>query len=264
MSPWSYPAELLGGIAAGLLRFRCGVTSFGRRTSRKRRHHGEQNGDVLNPNCDTATDPRGKLRRTHDQNNNGGTLVSLTSGPPVWSSGLRLLHWLTALIVAWALVVAFSVMGPGLSTMVWMPLHASLGFAVLLLVFLRVIWRLFARRASSGRGLMRVVAGAVQAGLYATLVAVVVTGWIAYRPMPLMPPVRLAGMFDLPVFPEGWIPPLAYVPLHRTLTWVFLALLAIHLVAAAMHIAQRDGVMSTMLWRRRKHPREHAEGAPKS
>ncbi len=50
---------------------------------------------------------------------------------PVWSLGLRLLHWLTVVALATQIAMAFWLMGrPGMATLRWLPLHMSLGAAL--------------------------------------------------------------------------------------------------------------------------------------
>lgn len=183
-----------------------------------------------------------------------------TAWPASWSLGLRALHWLTAALLIYELGIAFYEMRPGINGMLWFPIHASLGFALLALVGVRLVWRSFERRRVFGARFVRGIAAAVHGALYLVLIGVALTGWIAYRPMPLMP-VRIFGVVVLPVFPEAAsLPPLPYLALHRALTWTLISLLAIHVGAAIFHGIQRDGVMSAMTFRKRPQglPRRNA------
>lgn len=139
----------------------------------------------------------------------------------------------------------------GFSTMVWLPAHLTIGAALLALTLVRIVWRFLERRALYGSLPARSAALAVHVAIYLVLLAVMATGWIVYRPMPLMPPVSVAGVVTLPVFPfPSLLPPLPYATLHRVLTWVLVGLLVLHISAAAIHALFRDGVVGAMIYRR--------------
>jgi cytochrome b561 len=167
-----------------------------------------------------------------------------------WSVGVRLLHWLTVVALAVQLAFAFGPMaGPGMASMSWLPLHMSIGVTVIAMILLRLFWRIFTK--APVRPLLRPVrfAGAlVHAALYATILAVLITGWLAYRPMPFMPPARLFGSLPLPLAPsvEG-LSARAFAMLHARLIWALLGLVGVHVLATLAHAALfRDGVMRGM------------------
>lgn len=171
--------------------------------------------------------------------------------PPLWSPGFRLIHWASAALLGFALWMGLVAMG-GFATMVWLPTHVTVGAGLLILLLARLIWRGFERRPAHRSRLPWIAARTVHVAIYVTFLAVMVTGWIAYRPMPLMPPVLVAGTVALPVFPfPSILPPLPYASLHRTLTWTLVALIVVHILAAGFHLVMRDGVFSAMTYRRR-------------
>ena len=92
----------------------------------------------------------------------------------------------------------------------------------------------------------------VQICLYALIVAIVMTGWLAYRPLPLMPPLRLFGVWQLPAGPHiGAWSARDLASVHRSLVWAFLAFLGIHVAGAAWHaLVLRDRVFGGMLFGR--------------
>lgn len=174
-----------------------------------------------------------------------------------WSFAIRLLHWLSAVVLAVQVALAFGPMkGPGMAAMLWLPSHISIGVIVLLLTALRLVLRIFGpaptRRAPP---LAKAAASIGQWSLYAVLVAIVATGWFAYRPMPLMAPARLFGGLPIPLAPTlTGLTARDFIALHSVLFWVFAVLVAIHIMSALMHaIVFRDGVMSGILFKR---PRE--------
>ncbi len=167
-----------------------------------------------------------------------------------WSLAVRLLHWLTVVALAAQLAVAFGPMaGPGMAPMNWLPLHMSIGVTVIAMILLRLFWRVFTKVPV--RPLPRPVrfAGAlVHACLYVTILAVLITGWLGYRPMPFMPPARLFGSLPVPLAPTmGGLSARAFAVLHAKLVWLLLGLVGVHVLAALAHAALlRDGVMRGM------------------
>jgi len=176
--------------------------------------------------------------------------MALNVPDPRWSFGVRVLHWLTVVALAAQLAVAFGPMaGPGMAPMKWLPLHMSIGVTVIAMILLRLCWRVFTKVPV--RPLPRPVrfAGAlVHVCLYVTILAVLITGWLAYRPMPFMPPARLFGSLPIPLAPEvDGLSARAFAVLHAKLVWVLLGLVGVHVLAALAHAALfRDGVMRGM------------------
>lgn len=168
----------------------------------------------------------------------------------VWSFAIRLLHWLTVVALAAQIVVAFWLMGsPGMATPRWLPLHMSLGTAIVGITLVRIVWRMFERapKLSELRWVRRLSCLA-HASLYGLLLAVSLTGWFAYRPAPLMPAVRLFGAWPVPLF-RGFqaVSFREIAAIHRSLVWILLGLIAVHMAAALWHaLVLRDGVWRGM------------------
>jgi cytochrome b561 len=171
-----------------------------------------------------------------------------------WSFAIRLLHWLSAVVLAAQAALAFGPMkGPGMAAMLWLPSHISIGVIVLLLTALRLVLRIFTPvPARCAPPLAKAAASTVQWSLYAVLVTIPVTGWLAYRPMPLMAPARLFGGLPIPTAPTlAGLTARDFIALHSVLFWVFAVLVAIHIMSALTHaIVFRDGVVSGMLFKR--------------
>jgi cytochrome b561 len=170
------------------------------------------------------------------------------SRAPRWSRFLRALHWLTVLLLAVQLPLSLFVMGPGMATLQWLPVHLSLGVAVSAIIVVRLFWRTIEGSPTrEGGTATRVVGGLVQAALYGLLLATAVTGWIAYRPIPLMPPPQLMWAVPMPRFPNiAWLPAWPYPWVHRTLVWVFLGVAGAHVAAVVLHAGKRDGIFRSM------------------
>lgn len=142
-----------------------------------------------------------------------------------------------------------------MATMRWLPFHMSLGASILGVILIRIVWRAF--EAAPTRRLsprIRRLGSLVHVSLYVLIFAVVITGWFAYRPVPLTPPAHLFGKLPVPTAPriEG-ISARDFALIHRSLVYAFLALVGTHIAAALVHaIILRDGIPSAMLFGRRE------------
>ena len=168
-----------------------------------------------------------------------------------WHFGIRLLHWLTVAALAAQIAIAFGPMrGPGMTMMNWLPLHMSIGVTILAITVLRLCWRGFTQapvRPTSR--FVRLATAFFQMVLYVTILAVVITGWLGYRPMPFMPPARLFGTLPVPLAPYvGALSARGFAFVHQKLVWMMLGLVGIHVLAAMVHLVLlRDGVMRSMV-----------------
>ncbi|TSE13889.1 cytochrome b [Mesorhizobium intechi] len=173
-----------------------------------------------------------------------------------WHFGIRLLHWLTVAALAAQIAIAFGPMrGPGMAMMNWLPLHMSIGVTILAIIVLRLCWRSFTQvpvRPTSR--FVRFATAFFHMLLYVTILAVLITGWLGYRPMPFMPPARLFGNLPVPLAPSfGPLSARAFAFVHQKLVWIMLGLVGIHILAAVWHLVLLgDGVMRSMVFGRAK------------
>ncbi|MER9605070.1 cytochrome b [Mesorhizobium sp. M0243] len=169
-----------------------------------------------------------------------------------WHFGIRLLHWLTVIALAAQIAIAFGPMdGPGMATMNWLPLHMSIGVTILAVIVLRLCWRIFTRApVRQASEPMRFATAFFHMFLYVAILAVLITGWLGYRPMPFMPPARLFGVLPVPLAPSvGAARAFAFI--HAKLVWILLGFVGVHILAAFVHfVLLRDDVMYTMLFGR--------------
>lgn len=128
-------------------------------------------------------------------------------------------------------------------------LHKGLGPVVLLLVVLRLVWRLFnppPPLPADLPAMQRLAATLVHVGLYGLLLVMGVSGYVFVT----------TGGFPLEFLQMLGIPPLfgkneavadVAEAVHTTAIWGLLILIAMHVGAAAYHgIVRRDGVFSRM------------------
>ncbi|MDX8479542.1 cytochrome b/b6 domain-containing protein, partial [Mesorhizobium sp. VK24D] len=171
-----------------------------------------------------------------------------------WHPAIRLLHWLMVAALAWQAVVALGPMkGAGVIAMTWLPTHISIGVTVFCILVLRLVVRAVTKAPiRQAHWLVRSAGASVHACLYGLIVSIVITGWLAYRPMPLMPPARLFGFLPIPRAPNvAGLTARDFIAIHDTLFWILATLVGLHILAALIHsVLFRDGVMKGMLFGR--------------
>lgn len=164
----------------------------------------------------------------------------------------RLLHWVVALLVLATIPVGLTMIQEGLARPVQDRLfifHKNVGVILLLLIALRIVWRLLnppPPLPASVPPLQRTAATVVHLGLYALLVVMAVSGYVRVT----------AGGFPIELLDALGVPPLIAEnePLaerakavHATAKFGLIVLIQVHILAAAYHgIVRRDGVFSRM------------------
>ena len=176
-----------------------------------------------------------------------------TSNPEArYDATLQILHWAMAaiILVAIALGVVAAFLPRGVSPRVEiLTIHKSLGMTALVLIVLRVAWRLSvgAPPYSASLGLLsRIGAHATHIALYALMIAMPVSGYI--NSVAGGHPAPWFGLFDWP----GLVArndALAHAAgfAHHWLAWTIGAALALHFAAVAWHAwVKRDEIFSRM------------------
>ncbi len=162
------------------------------------------------------------------------------------------LHWLTALLVVtqFALAQVWGFLPRGGDTRhTLQSLHVSFGVTLAVVVLVRLVWRSgFSRRLPpADTGPVKWVARVVHYGLYALLIAMVLTGlgkaWNHAHA------AGVFGLFSVPalfVVDPSWRPAVATV--HLWGAWAIVLLAGLHAAAALFHhYVLRDGVLRRML-----------------
>lgn len=162
------------------------------------------------------------------------------------------LHWFTVLAIVigvGAVLWRELVEDKGLRVIL-MEAHRQAGLLVLVALGLRLLvrWRVgMADHAGEMPRLMRIAAGAAHLALYALLLALTVLGMAASNAHAVQ--LKLFGLIPLPILVaedgdladtlEAW---------HLWGAWLLLALVVLHVAAAAWHHwGRRDGVLTAML-----------------
>lgn len=170
-----------------------------------------------------------------------------------WGSVARAFHWIMAIMI-------IGMIGYGW----WMNhiparpdryfyrlIHADIGYLVLLLLFLRLLWR----RANPVPALppgtsrwMRLFAIISHTALYLATFIVIMLGW-AHSGAAKRPYTSWFGLFDVPQFTStDRAKEHLYEDLHIYGAYILLALIGLHLAAALYrHFVKRDGTLQRML-----------------
>lgn len=164
----------------------------------------------------------------------------------------KFLHWLIFLMVASMLAIGLYMAGLEVSPQKirLYGLHKSFGVMVLVLVLLRLMWKLANTNPilpDTLNDLQKLAARAAHWLLYALLIAMPITGWLmsSYAGFP----VSVFGLFTLPdlVQVNDEMRKL-FADIHEYLAYALMALIALHALAALLHhFYFKDNVLRSML-----------------
>jgi cytochrome b561 len=162
------------------------------------------------------------------------------------------LHWLVAIVILGQLFLGWYVHDiprgtPDRST--WINIHKSAGLCLGLLILFRIVWRLRHGAPAMPARLPAWQSAAARAShglLYGCMLALPLTGYLASNFS--KHGIKFFNAFLLP--PWGVDDRQVYAALngtHVALTWLLVALVALHVLAALAHLLRRDGVFQRML-----------------
>lgn len=173
--------------------------------------------------------------------------------PPAatYGSVAKFLHWLIVVLVAAQFVIATAMpdIHRGVVPHTLIKLHMSFGILILLVVIIRLLWRLghpVAPAEDPTPPWQQMAARAVHHLLYTLLVALPILGWAAASARGWQ--IGFFGSFALPhlVSAKARIGFLAG-DAHTVLAWAMLAVIGLHFAAALYHhFILRDGVLRRM------------------
>lgn len=197
-----------------------------------------------------------------------------------YSSVAIILHWATALLVismipmGWWMVRAIDKPDTQQVAYQLFQVHKSIGFAILALTLLRIVWRLthpVPALPAGMKGWERLLARITHVAFYGLLLAIPLTGWVYVSAgwaigtdRPLMVATSWFGLFAIPHLPglEG-MRSLAFGAMgaHAYMAYGGTLLIGLHVAAALKHhFLDRDGVLAQMLpfLRGKNHDDHHA------
>ena len=163
----------------------------------------------------------------------------------------RLLHWLIVALVIAQFAIAWTMpdIPRGRPPEGLVNLHLSVGATILIVMLIRLAWRLLHGAPASivAPPWQRTAACTVHTLLYVLLIGSPLAGW-AWASSKSWP-VTLFGLATLPpLVPADW--PYRWVAstIHANVAWAILGLVGLHALAALWHhVVQRDDVLRRML-----------------
>ena len=179
--------------------------------------------------------------------------MSLENTAQRWGSLSKSLHWLIALLIL-ALGIVGLVMGefPKTPKYFWIyTMHKSIGITVLVLVVVRLVWRLYAGAPEPVPGTpswQERIASATHWLLYVLMFAIPLSGWL-YDSASGLRPFKLFGLVEMPklVAPSEQASQFSHA-IHEWGFWALILLVLAHAGAALYHhIHLRDATLARML-----------------
>ena len=140
-------------------------------------------------------------------------------------------------------------------------LHKSLGFTILTLALLRLLWRLVntaPELPETLAGWEKRLAHATHWGLYALFIVLPLTGWLMVSSSPIQVPTVVFGLVPVPNLtgPDEALFQVTQTT-HQWLAWCFGVLLVLHIAAALKHhLILKDQVLRRMLPLRLSYKRQ--------
>lgn len=179
--------------------------------------------------------------------------MSLKNTIDRWGGVSKTLHWLIAILIL-ALGIVGLTMGefPKTPKYFWIyTAHKSIGITVLVLVALRLLWRLYAGAPEAVPGTpswQERIASATHWLLYVLMFAIPLSGWL-YDSASGLRPFNLFGLLPMPklVAPSEQASQVSHA-IHEYGFWVLILLVLAHAGAALYHhVFQRDATLARML-----------------
>lgn len=166
-----------------------------------------------------------------------------------YSATTRLLHWIVGLMVIATIPIGVVMQQQGLARPtqdLLFILHKNGGVIILILVALRIVWRL----ATPAPALPSTIpawqakaAKTVQTLLYALLIVMAVSGYIRVRAGGF--PIEMLDAFGIPAMvPRSDSLAETAQSIHSTARFPLAALILLHVAAGLKHLFARDGVFS--------------------
>lgn len=169
-----------------------------------------------------------------------------------WGSVSKFFHWLIALLVIIMLIVGISMgyLPKGVKPPIY-NLHKSIGLTVLILMILRLIWRLsnpIPRFPETTPSWQVFAARLSHRWLYFIIIIMPLSGWIMSTAAGHPPDFWWIVKIDFPFIPLS--KPLAsfFSKVHLILAWIIIVSLIIHVLGAMKHwLINKDHVLQRML-----------------
>ena len=176
----------------------------------------------------------------------------LRNTPTNWGCAAQTLHWLAGALILFLLIHGWIMVGlPRDMRFANYGWHASVGYATLALMVLRLLWRWInavpALPADAARW-EHIAARAGHAGLYLLIFAASLSGWALVGAMRRPLDATLLGIIRVPNIVTDRALHDQLESAHSLFAWALAALIVIHIAGALYHFRiKKDGVMQRML-----------------
>ena len=178
--------------------------------------------------------------------------MTLRSTATAWGSIAKAFHWLVAALVIYSIAYGWWMthLAAREGRLALYALHSSIGYDLLLLLLLRLAWRSIDRAPAppgDSKRWERLAARAVHALLYALLLAVSIGGWLLLGTFSRRIEGTLLGLVPIPPPALGRSLHDVLEKSHEVLSYVLLALVALHVAAALRHhFIKKNDVLQRM------------------
>ena len=173
---------------------------------------------------------------------------------------IRLIHWLTALLIIALLTLGFWMTNRSAANL-WDELtntlyswHKLIGFSVLLITGLRVLIKLSSKRPPypNGLALWQIqMAQSVQIAMYLLLVIIPLFGWAGVTAYPALITVGGFHLPGLPGIPEDQILAKQLFQIHGYLVLALISITLLHVIAGLSYLCfKKDGVFERIWFKR--------------
>lgn len=162
----------------------------------------------------------------------------------------RLFHWGMMALVLFMLALGTRVanLEPGLAGLWLISLHKTLGFLVLALILMRILWHLASPppRPMGPPGLMLILAKAVHRAFYLLLIAIPLAGWAGSSATGI--DVMIADRWTLPpLVAASEAAEIFWFGVHGALTKLLIGLILLHVAGAVKRALSGDGTLRRMI-----------------
>ena len=176
--------------------------------------------------------------------------MRLANTPDSFGIVTRAIHWIMAILILmmFALGLRLTSMEPGLSNLWLYGLHKTVGFTLLILIVLRLLWHLLSPPPAplGPPGPMRIFVKFWHGTLYALMIAIPIAGWAGSS----------ASGIDTVIFNRITLPPLVapsaqgefvWFILHEIFAKVLMGMVIVHVLGALKRAIGGDGTLRRML-----------------
>lgn len=179
--------------------------------------------------------------------------LMLNDSKRAWGKVSRALHWFLGVLIIGMIAYGWWMnhIPARPDRFFYRSIHADIGYLLLLLLVLRILWRLSNPTPALPAGTSvweRLLARTNQAALYVTTFAVAMLGW-AHSGATARPYTSWFGLFDVPQFTTtDRAAAHMYEDYHIYGAYILLALIVLHILSALYHrFIRRDSVFERMI-----------------